>query len=59
MAPATAAAFVAYFVVIAGIGYASLRRTHGFVARAKLFSATLGLEYTTALWIGSPPSWRR
>jgi len=29
MAPATAAAFIAYFVVIAGIGYASLRRTHG------------------------------
>ena len=29
MAPATAAAFIAYFVVIAAIGYASLRRTHG------------------------------
>ncbi|MDE0350608.1 MAG: sodium/proline symporter PutP [Gammaproteobacteria bacterium] len=29
MAPATAAAFIAYFVVIAGIGYASLKRTHG------------------------------
>ncbi len=29
MAPPTAAAFIAYFVVIAGIGYASLRRTHG------------------------------
>lgn len=29
MAPATAAAFIAYFVVIAGIGYASLRRTRG------------------------------
>ena len=29
MAPTTAAAFIAYFVVIAGIGYASLRRTHG------------------------------
>ena len=29
MAPATAAAFIAYLVVIAAIGYASLRRTHG------------------------------
>lgn len=29
MAPSTAAAFIAYFVVIAGIGYASLRRTNG------------------------------
>ena len=34
------------------LGFFTLYTTAGFVAGAKLFSATLGLEYTTALWIG-------